>query len=352
MAKRDLLSTLALTASTIALGVIVLGALTRLLDAGLGCPDWPGCYGHLLLPMNAIAQQLANAAYPKTTLVAYKAWIEMIHRYAVSALSLLILAIITLIFSKKKYRSIGNIIYVLLLSSLLIYQILLGQWTVTLKLLPIIVTQHLLGGFAIVSILWLIYLTNRCHSYSETILSGKSEKIPYQRSLFLLTLLGLLLLIVQLFLGAWTSTQYASLSCPHFPWCMNNQPFLQLFTAPHFKAAFTLLTPIGPNYTGGALAEITRQTIHMTHRLGALVIIIYFALILLLAMIQLKKLPALMTPLYCIAGLLLIQVFLGISNVIFKLPLINALCHTFVAALLLLSIITFLFYLATLPQKK
>ncbi len=143
MVKRNLLSYLALFASVFALGVIALGAFTRLIDAGLGCPDWPGCYGHILVPISMKAQMAANLIYPKTHWVAYKAWAEMFHRYAVGVLSLLIVVIVGCVFSKKELRTRGNVIFSIVLLLLLAYQIMLGQWTVTLKLLPVIVSQHL-----------------------------------------------------------------------------------------------------------------------------------------------------------------------------------------------------------------
>ena len=140
MVSQRFLSRVALCASFFALGVIALGAFTRLMDAGLGCPDWPGCYGHLTAPLTDSLEKIA-----------YKAWTEMIHRYFVGGLSILIAIIITMIFSQKTLRTCFNSVMAIFLIVLLSYQIMLGQWTVTLKLLPIIVSQHLLGGYLILS---------------------------------------------------------------------------------------------------------------------------------------------------------------------------------------------------------
>ena len=163
MDKQRFLSRLAFFASILALGVIALGAYTRLMDAGLGCPDWPGCYGHLVVPMTDDARQSANATFPGTPIVAAKAWAEMVHRYFVGGLSLFILSIVILVLSRKSLRICSNVFAVIGLVLLLCYQIMLGQWTVTLKLLPVIVSQHLLGGYLILSTLWFIYLNNRNH---------------------------------------------------------------------------------------------------------------------------------------------------------------------------------------------
>jgi cytochrome c oxidase assembly protein subunit 15 len=331
LAKKNSISWLALGACFFALGVIGLGALTRLLDAGLGCPDWPGCYGHWVAPLH----------HPDSKFVAYKAWAEMIHRYFAGCLSILILIIITLVFKntiigkifRKKsldkssyskryvpipYDAIHGIesyenssklffaAFVLLL--LLIYQIILGQWTVTLKLLPIIVTQHLLGGFSILAVLWLIY----CFSVPP-LASGRNTTLP---ELFL-ALMALVILVLQITAGAWTSTHYASLSCPDFPLCFND----------HF-------------------GWVTyRQTIQMIHRLGAFIFVSYMGLFTAVFFQKIKKTPHLLKLLCLIWGLLLFQVCLGITNIIFKLPLLTAVSHTLTAALLLLAMMTFVYRL-------
>lgn len=323
MAKQRLISTLSLGATFFALGVIALGAFTRLMDAGLGCPDWPGCYGHLIAP--------------GTFLVSYKAWAEMIHRYFAGSLGLLIIAIVICLF-KKEYRKLGNLLLAGGLILLLAYQILLGQLTVTLKLLPIIVTQHLLGGFLILSILWLIYLNNKAANQS-LLFTGISIELMG-------AVVALIILLLQITLGAWTSTNYASLSCPDVPFCVNNQSITM-----YFKQAFNIFSPIGINYEGGVLSEGVRQTIQMTHRIGALVFTTYMGILIVLIMPTLRRTPELMRSIYLIMGLLCIQLCIGMANVIFKLPLITALTHTIMAVLLLLAVITFAFKLAFIDRK-
>ncbi|HSW69238.1 MAG TPA: COX15/CtaA family protein [Gammaproteobacteria bacterium] len=315
--KNSFLANLSLSASIFALCVIALGAFTRLIDAGLGCPDWPGCYGHIIVPAHDSV----------TSLIVYKAWAEMIHRYFVGGLSILILTIIVLIFGKKSLRFRSNIIFAICLIALLSYQIMLGQWTVTLKLLPIIVTQHLLGGYLILSILWLIFLNN-----------SLNQKKSHVKNILPWAVLGLIFLLLQITLGAWTSTNYASLSCTDFPLCVNDQAMHW-----HFKEAFNLFSPAGINYEGGVLPAIIRQTIQMLHRLGALILIFYWLVFFAMANLKLKHRPDLLKIIYIILGLLCVQLSLGISNVIFQLPLIIALSHTVVAALLLISSVTLIF---------
>ncbi len=315
MAKQRFLSLISLMASFFALGVIALGAFTRLKDAGLGCPDWPGCYGHLIVASSS-----------------YKAWAEMIHRYFVGCLSIFIvgIAIILCIRTKKQNTPINNRVLGAGLIILLTYQIMLGMWTVTLKLLPIIVTQHLLGGLLILSLLWVIYLNNQ--QLNNRMAGGLG------RGYWGAGLLGLVLLFCQILLGAWTSTNYAALSCSDFPLCMNNQAMVF-----HLKEAFNLFSSVGINYDGGVLPDAVRQTIQMVHRLGALVLTLYFFVLGLIVVKKLVHFPERLKIIYVIFGLLVVQISLGIMNVLFKLPLITALAHTVVAALLLLTVITFLF---------
>jgi heme a synthase len=322
LVKSPLLSRIALAACLFAFFVIGLGAFTRLVDAGLGCPDWPGCYGQLTVPVTGDFNK-------------YKAWAEMTHRYFVGCLSMLILGVVFFSFTKK-YRSRGNIILALSLVLLLIYQISLGRWTVTLKLLPIIVTQHLLGGFLILSILWLVYLNNKISTESRTFARGGNAF----NTILILAFFGLLFLLLQIFLGAWVSTNYASLSCSGFPFCMN-----QGTVTPQIKEAFNVFSPLGVNYEGGVLSQSVRQTIHMFHRAGALILTLYLLFFTAIAMQKLLKMPELLRLLFVILGLLSVQISLGIINVFFKLPVLSAVSHTLVAVLLLLTLITFIFKL-------
>jgi len=304
--------------------VIALGAFTRLVDAGLGCPDWPLCYGHLMVPTNALDT--------------FKAWAEMIHRYFAGCLSLFVLGIIILSFTKRS-RNRTNMILAGMLLFLILYQIMLGQWTVTLKLLPLVVTQHLLGGFLILSTLWLLYLNNHELVTSQR---DKSASMTYKGAI-----VALIILFFQIILGAWTSTNYAALSCPDFPFCFNENPLFNM----HLKNAFQVISPIGLNYEGGVLAEPLRQTIHMTHRLGALIFTLYFLIFSIFAIPKIKQNMQLLRSFYWIWGLLSIQICLGLINVFFQLPLISALSHNLVASLLLLSLITLVYHFHIARKK-
>ncbi len=327
--KMNLLSIFALFAACFALGVIGLGAFTRLMDAGLGCPDWPLCYGHVYVP-HAIAVDK------------YKAWAEMVHRYFAGLLSILIVCVIGLSFMRS-YRNRMTVLCSLALVILILYQIILGQLTVTLKLMPIIVVGHLIGGFLILSFLWLIFLTSshefsvmpaelRARWHPEWQLNSSGWSRPDICVYF--AYIAIVLIFLQIMLGAWTSTNYAALSCPDFPFCFNDHPFFSM----DFQRAFHFFTDKNLNYEGGILSDTARQTIHMSHRLGALVVTIYLFIFTLLIRI---KSPVI----FWIWGLLTLQIFLGIVNVTFQLPLFSAVSHTLVAAMLLLSLVTFLFQL-------
>jgi len=337
--SKNILSILAGFATFFALGVIGLGAFTRLLDAGLGCPDWPLCYGHLLAPINSISEVIIThyPAYP-----AYKAWAEMIHRYFAGTLGCLII-IIFIITLKKNARYKSNLLLSSFLLILLFWQIMLGQWTVTYKLLPIVVTGHLLGGFAILSILWLIYLNNNSILFIKL---QSDERTIFHITAFFASI-GLILLLIQIFLGAWTSTHYAALSCTDFPLCQNNQAF----SLTGFSQAFTLWTPVGINYEGGILSDTIRQTIQMVHRIGALILTAYLLLFAMIASVKLIKFPKIMQSIYILLALLVLQLCIGMMNVLFKRPLVIAICHNLVASLLLLALITLIFKLFSYSKK-
>ena len=337
--NRQLLARLSLVACFLSLGVIGLGAFTRLIDAGLGCPDWPGCYGQMIVPLTEMARQKAALHYPGSHLITYKAWAEMIHRYCVGALSLFMLAIVVLIFSRRALRVRSNSVLAVLMTLLLVYQIILGQLTVTLKLLPIIVSQHLLGGFFILTLLWLVYLNNTSYVVIVDEVKAAKKILPW-------AVIALVLIVLQIMLGAWTSTNYASLSCPDFPFCSNERAI-----SFQFKEAFHFFAPVGVNYEGGVLSTTIRQTIQMSHRLGALIVTIYLFMFVALARTKLTYDSSFGHLLYLMLGLLCIQLCIGISNVIFKLPLVTAISHTLIAVLLLLSVVTVVFKLVVMNRR-
>ena len=304
----------------LALIVIVLGAYTRLTHSGLGCPDWPGCYGQLSVPENVSTDEYQRP------LEKHKAWNEMIHRYVAGTLGFVVLLILFMTIKGRGVlrQSVG---LPLLLLATVIFQALLGMWTVTLLLSPLIVTAHLLGGFTTLSLLWWLWLNNRTSlvSAAPPLSINKSSSL-----LKILGLLGLILVIIQIFLGGWTSTNYAALACgTQFPTCFNGWwPYMD------FVNGFELTHKPGVDYEFGILESPARTAIHFTHRIGALVVFSYMVLVAL----KLLKLGGVMSKLGKLLFVVLFtQVTLGIMNVVFGLPIAVATLHTLFAALLLLT---------------
>lgn len=309
----------------LALVVITLGAFVRLSDAGLGCPDWPGCYGHLDVPTAQADVERANERFAQRPVEAHKAWKEMIHRYAAGTLGLLILAM-ALAALKRSDNPHQQKVLPWVLVVLVIFQALLGMWTVTLLLKPLIVTGHLLGGMATFALLgWCLYRQGNLFSGWAT---------AARRTLRMAAGAALGLLVGQIFLGAWTSTNYAALACPDFPTCQT-----YWWPPTDWSTAFTLWHGLGINYEYGILDSVPRATIHWTHRLGAVVIC---AVMIALAMLLWRQAGADKRwrgmALTLLAALVL-QISLGISTVVFHLPLPVAVAHNGGAALLLLTVV-------------
>ena len=217
-----LINRLTAVATVLAFCVVVLGAFVRLSDAGLGCPDWPGCYGKLLVPQGEQAVFAANQAFPDRPLEQGKAWKEMIHRYLASLLGLVIIAIAVTAWRARKFGFSTALPYCLV--ALVIFQGLLGMWTVTLLVTPPIVLLHLVGGFATLALLWWLWLSTR-------VVDGA----PLRHKLGALAKVGLTVLILQILLGGWTSSNYAALSCPDFPTCQT-----QWWPPMNFAEGFTI----------------------------------------------------------------------------------------------------------------
>ena len=302
----------------LALVVIVLGAYTRLSDAGLGCPDWPGCYGHLGVPEQVDADQFERS------LEHAKAWKEMIHRYAAGMLGVLILVLFVLRVRFRRYFEASIWIPTLLLATVM-FQAALGMWTVTHLLSPPVVTAHLLGGFTTLALVWWLWLQRHVPRFST--LYGSIGAVRGW------ALGALLLLIAQIMLGGWTSTHYAAVACGvDFPLCQG-----QWWPASDFRTAFSFEWQAGVNYEFGTLENPARTAIHLTHRLGALLVFLYLGG-LALWLIRRRSVACGIVP-YALLVLLVVQVSLGISNVVFALPLVVATLHTLGAALLLLAVL-------------
>lgn len=306
---------LSLAGVALAFLVVALGAFTRLVDAGLGCPDWPGCYGYLAVPDTAEKVRTAAARFPDAPLEMGKAWAEMTHRYFAAFLGLLILALAFLVFRRRPHApwklSLALVLLVMLQGAF-------GAWTVTLKLWPQVVTAHLLGGLATLSLLWLMAL-----------LLGLRAGHPVPRRLRGLALLSLALAVLQVALGGWVAANYAGLACPDFPTCHGAwAPSMNL------SEGFNFLQSVGPNYLGGLLDSEARVAIQVAHRLGAVAVLIAVGWLG-------GRLWACNRGLALwVLGLLAGQLALGVLNVLLTLPLWAAVAHNAGAALLLLALVT------------
>lgn len=311
-----------LTAVVLCFIVVVFGAYVRLSDAGLGCPDWPGCYGHLTVPEAAHEVTAAEDQYPARPVEAHKAWKEMIHRYLASTLGLLIVTLAVMSVLQRKQGAPRVLPWALV--GLVIFQGMLGMWTVTWQLKPLAVSGHLLGGMSTLALLWWQWLGLRARPATNS-----AAATPGLR---MLALAAIAVLALQIFLGGWTSSNYAALACPDLPTCHGSW-----WPETDVREAFTLWRGLGINYEYGVLDNRARVTIHFFHRLGAL---LTTAVLLLLAWrLWHSTDPTLRRGALALGGALLLQVCIGLSIVHLQLPLLLADMHNAGAALLLLTLV-------------
>jgi heme a synthase len=304
---------LALAGAMLAFAVVVLGAWVRLTAAGLGCPDWPGCYGHVFPQLG----QEGGAGFAK-------ALHEMIHRYFASALGAIITGLLFFALINRRDPAQPRAIPAALLVIVCV-QGALGALTVTLLLTPLIVTAHLLGGLTTLGLLFWLSLT-----------PARAELSAAERQLRGFAVAALGVLVAQVALGGWTSTNYAAIACPDFPTCQGSW-----WPPMEYSDAFRLSHGLGIDYEGGILAHPARVAIHFTHRLGALVTGLA---LLTLAFFswrragsrRLKVAAALLALAVCL------QIALGIATVRFGVPLALATLHNAGAALLLLGLVNLL----------
>jgi len=366
---------LSLLAAVFAFGLVMFGAFVRLSNAGLSCPDWPTCYGQVTWPEHAQAVARADAAFPDRPYEAHKAWREQVHRFLAGTLGVMVLAlalaaawrdrrvlievivgavcaavgvtmymrgehvfssalaalaIMTPLLGAWRLRDTGARRVSVLVFAVIIFQAMLGMWTVTLLLKPIVVTSHLLGGM----------LTFGLLSYMALRFAGVAAPDGRLAGLRALVIVGVVLLACQIALGGWTSSNYAALACGYgpgsFPQCLG-----QWAPPTDFREGFVLWRGIGVNYEGGVLDMAARSAIQIAHRIGALVVFCYLGWLAFKAARH-----GLRGYAVAIALTLLCQVALGISNVYFGLPLPVATAHNGVAALLLFAL------LATLARTQ
>jgi cytochrome c oxidase assembly protein subunit 15 len=308
---------LARVGALLALGVVMLGAWVRLTDAGLGCPDWPGCYGRLVVPDAATQPADLGGEYTRP-LEAGKAWREMIHRYLASTLGLICVALAVIAWRNRSDPE-QPMRAPLALVVLVIFQGLLGMWTVTLLLKPIVVVAHLLGGFATLALL---------------VSLGRWRSARFPRPTPGVRALGLAAaaaLVLQISLGGWTSANYAALACPDFPTCQT-----QWWPAiADFEEGFVLWRGLGVDYEGGVLDHPARVAVHFAHRLGAILAAVLIAVL----GWRLVREGDTRPDGAAVLAVLTLQLTLGVSIVWFGVPLAVAVLHNGVAALLLLAVI-------------
>lgn len=301
--------------------LVVLGAYVRLSNAGLGCPDWPGCYGHIGVPEAQHEVAAAEAAYPERPVEAPKAWKEMVHRYLAGVVGLLIGALAVLAW-RDRSRTLPRHLALAVVGVVLV-QIVFGALTVTLKVKPIIVTTHLMLGLTTLSLLWWMWLSTRRTAASAP---------PAAALLKPLSLAALLLLCGQIFLGGWTSTNYAALACPDFPACHDSY-----LPKGDLGEAFKLWRGLGIDYEFGVLDTAARATIHLVHRYGALVLSLMLVTVA-GYLLSLRRAPYTALGLALLAALAL-QLAIGIGLILKQLPLWLADAHNAGAAVLLLAVL-------------
>lgn len=327
------LTRLAVISVVITATVVALGAWTRLKDAGLGCPDWPTCYGSITVPLSEQAIVRAQELYPDQPLVAEKAWPEMIHRHFAKGIGLLCILMAGFAITgarKEKDIPVKHAVFLLLLVCL---QGAFGAWTVTMKLFPPVVTGHLLFGFATFTTLLLLVL--RLSPFLRASGNRAAE------GLLPLAVLATAVLVLQIALGGWTASNYAATMCTGLPICQDGWSDLL-----NFRDAFSFHTYAGTTYEFAPhLDTAAKLTIHVAHRIGAIVATV--VLLWLIAMLWLRAGDSRRYRNFAgtLTAMLLLQLALGVSNVIFHLPLAVAVAHNFVALVLLQVLVALLFSL-------
>ena len=320
--------------TVLALTVVVLGAYVRLSDAGLGCPDWPGCYGELI--PTTIDNEAANQEFPERPVEAGKAWREMVHRYIAATLGFAIMLIAWIAWRSR--HTINQPVKIPLITlAVVIFQGLLGMWTVTLLLKPVIVMGHLLGGLTTTGLLFWLLLEDQRNPVGG---SAVVRRFPWPAGL------AFIVLCCQIALGGWTSSNYAALACPDLPTCLGQWWPEQA----NFGEGFVMWRGLGINYEFGILEAPARVAIHFVHRLGAITASVVLLLVTFHYWRRAQRSPQLTTACYLVWAALVAQVCLGLATVYWGLPLAVATAHNGVAALLLLTMINLNHVTALLPD--
>lgn len=313
--------------------LILFGAFTRLTDSGLGCPDWPGCYG-VSSPLAALTQiREAQSLMPTGPVTLSKAWIEMLHRYFAMGVGFLIIIITVWAWLKRGAMGQKMALTSTAILLLICIQGAFGAWTVTLKLQPLIVTIHLMLGLSLLAAL--TYLSSMSVHLEDKQYSFREESNPHVK----LTALALVVLMAQIFLGGWVSTNYAVLACDDFPMCHGSW-----YPSMNFSEGFSLWRELGKTADGAHLSIEALRAIHWTHRLGAIVAlatIFYLAYQLFRASANHSNKTLRFWSL-CLVALGLVQLITGMSNIILDWPLVAAVIHTGGAAALIFVLVRIL----------
>lgn len=333
--KNKFARNLAIFATAFALVVVVLGAFTRLTNAGLGCPDWPGCYGFMHIPTAEETIAAANEAFPDQPYEFEKAWPEMVHRYVAGTLGLLVLWLAIISWRNREKIAVKHSSFLL---ALITFQAALGAWTVTMKLHPVIVMLHLMGGITTFSLLASLatryYFENRSPFSAVWSMQNKN-----------LIMVALVVIALQVALGGWVSANYAAMVCHELPVCQGNW-----FSDGDFATGFQLSFPEAETYEFGILDQNARIAIHAAHRIGA--IIATLTMLYLIFVLVFKANNQLIKNIgFGLLGLLIVQVLLGLNNIVMKLPLWNAVAHNAGGALLIV-LMSVLLTLVLLPKQS
>ena len=295
--------------------LVLFGAFTRLTDSGLGCPDWPGCYGHAS-PLGAHADiTAAQTALPTGPVTHGKAWIEMVHRYWATAVGGLILVMTALSWRAHVRRTAHDVISPWWATLTLVWvcvQGFFGAKTVTMKLFPAIVSLHLLGGYVLLALLTVMWV-------KLSLAQAGRARIALPSGVKVWVALSLFLLVLQAASGAWVSTNYAVLACTEFPKCQGGW-----WPTMDFARGFEVWRPLGQSGDGSYLPFEALTAIHIVHRIMALVT----ALNLVALAAYLVGYSTLKRPAQLLVGLIVLQVLTGVSNAVLDWPLLAAVLHT------------------------
>lgn len=318
----------------ITLDLVMFGSFTRLTDSGLGCPDWPGCYGTASPFVAHHAIRLAEAAMPTGPVTMTKAWIEMTHRYVAMAVGVLIVAQLLIVVLRRRQLRV-HWGWPAGLLALICVQGAFGAWTVTLKLQPVIVTIHLLLGLALLAGLGWFAASQTPRPASDP------AHVAAMRRWRGAAVVGLCLLIAQIALGGWVSTNYAVLACTDFPTCNG-----QWVPPMDFAQGFHLWRKLGMTGDGEVISQDALVAIHWTHRTFAVVVIAYLVWL----GARLKRFPALRDPARLLLLLTVVQLLTGLSNIVLQWPLLIAVMHNGGAAAMLLCLIMLNYRIAAPPS--